>query len=399
LAEPIPVRSRIALVASAVAVTLLIAMAADRLLGLVLPGSPEPIIFPPGAVVRHETTEFEYTARINSHGFRDHEVPPRNTEVYRVAAIGDSYTYGWGVELTESWPKVLEKDLRRAGIDVEVLNIGQPGNTTDRYAVVAERAIKQLSPDLVLIAVLQTDDLYQLMDRPANGGAPSVERLVDYLLPNMSRWLRRIREQRAAQDPEDIRVSWRIIAQRVLSGFSSAERARYERLDAEVRLRFTSGDLNPLIIDLAMKDPRYFEFPTEEHLTLVPALLRSMTADLFRIRELAHQSGADVLVVSVPDGPYVDDHALKAVRRLGFAASRDLLTTSAPDELIARACAQAGVPFVSVTSAMRADRSDVPAYFEMDGHPNSVGHRRFAKHLEAVLKQGGYLGHRSGRED
>ena len=389
--ERVGIGTRLALATGAVFTTLLLVMGVDRLADLALPHRPEPIIFPPNTVVRHETTEFSYTARTNGLGFRDFEVPPADPDVLRIAAIGDSYTYGWGVELTESWPKVLEARLNGSGLAAQVFNLGQPGTTTDRYAEIAERAIAQLHPDVILVAVLQTDDLYQLMTRPTEDDSTGLERLAERLLPNASRWLQRARERRSARFTEDIRSAWRDISKRVLSELSPPELARYAALDAEVRQRFVSGNLNPSTVYLAISDPDYFEFPTAKQQQLVPDLVRSMASDFSRIRDAAVRSGAEVVVVAVPDGPYIDERALGAVRRLGFEASRDLLTTSVPDDLIARACAEAGIPFVSVTSAMRANPSETPAYFEFDGHPNGVGHARFAERLRVALTDGGYL--------
>jgi len=50
--------------------------------------------------------------RVNAAGFRDREFPvARAPGVARIACVGDSYTYGWGVELDASYPKQLERRL------------------------------------------------------------------------------------------------------------------------------------------------------------------------------------------------------------------------------------------------------------------------------------------------
>jgi hypothetical protein len=139
----------------------------DRALGLVLrrsPSAPAPagLLFPPHTQARSVTPEFDYTASINALGFRDREFPVAKGQAYRILAIGDSYTYGWGVADDEPWPKVLERDLRRLDPRVEVANLGAPGASPTQYAETAERAIPLLRPDLVIVCVLQGNDFGQM---------------------------------------------------------------------------------------------------------------------------------------------------------------------------------------------------------------------------------------------
>src|SRR5687768_4891777 len=155
-------RWEIVLVILGTAIGVVLAFSLDRAVAILHPPAPEPIVFQPNVTVTHKTVEFQYTAAINGHGFRGADVAREHPGVFRIVAFGDSYTYGWGVELEDSWPIVLEGLLRKAGHPVEVLNLGSPGSTTSRYAEAAGRAMEQLLPDLVLVAILQTDDLDQL---------------------------------------------------------------------------------------------------------------------------------------------------------------------------------------------------------------------------------------------
>src|SRR5947209_20240288 len=49
---------------------------------------------------------------INSDGFRDREFSPaKPAGTQRIVCVGDSYTYGWGVDVRDSYPKQLERAL------------------------------------------------------------------------------------------------------------------------------------------------------------------------------------------------------------------------------------------------------------------------------------------------
>jgi acyl-CoA thioesterase I len=48
----------------------------------------------------------------------------------RIVALGDSLTAGYGLDAEDSFPAVLEAELRARGHDVEVVNAGVSGDTT-----------------------------------------------------------------------------------------------------------------------------------------------------------------------------------------------------------------------------------------------------------------------------
>lgn len=94
------------------------------------------------------------TYRINSAGMRDYEYPlVKGNGFSRIVCLGDSVTFGAGVELNQTYSKVLEKLLnaKNYGIRYEVLNFGVSGYNTAQEAVVLKRKALQYRPDLVLV--------------------------------------------------------------------------------------------------------------------------------------------------------------------------------------------------------------------------------------------------------
>ena len=93
-----------------------------------------------------------YSFTTNSQGFRGPEIqvakPPG---LFRILAVGDSYTWGDGVEDDAVWVRRLEDRLRRCG-PVEVVNAGFVGRNTVGEADWLEQKGMALSPDLVLLA-------------------------------------------------------------------------------------------------------------------------------------------------------------------------------------------------------------------------------------------------------
>ena len=96
----------------------------------------------------------------NRYGLRDHDFElAKAPGEFRVVAIGDSFTFGVGVQLDDCWTEVLERGLReRLGRPVEVINAGfasgyHPGGY-ERWIV--DDGIK-LQPDVVAIGLCLND--------------------------------------------------------------------------------------------------------------------------------------------------------------------------------------------------------------------------------------------------
>ncbi len=74
-----------------------------------------------------ESQEFTIAMVINSRRLRDREHRlAKPTGTYRVLALGDSFTFGWGVDVEETWWAEMERLIARRIVPrpVEVINLG-----------------------------------------------------------------------------------------------------------------------------------------------------------------------------------------------------------------------------------------------------------------------------------
>lgn len=124
----------------------------------------------PGARVQHRTPEFDVAVRINGQGFRaDREYsegPSPGT--LRIVGLGDSFAFGQGVEVEESYLAILE---RRLG-DAEVINLGVPGYGVDQQLLVLESRGLRYHPDLVLLGLHTPDVFRNVNDRHGEYAKP-----------------------------------------------------------------------------------------------------------------------------------------------------------------------------------------------------------------------------------
>jgi lysophospholipase L1-like esterase len=95
----------------------------------------------------------------NSLGLRDDEIEAKNEGRTRILALGDSFTWGWGVGQGEEWISVVDRVLdEKAGRDgVECINAGVNGYGTENELELLRSIGPQLSPDLVLVGFFPND--------------------------------------------------------------------------------------------------------------------------------------------------------------------------------------------------------------------------------------------------
>lgn len=102
---------------------------------------------------------------INSDGLRDREfVIPKPDNTYRILVLGDSFTWGVGLDVEETIPKLLERRLSESSEigNFEVINAAIPGyNTIEEFLLLREKGLKY-KPDIVLL-IYNLNDIEYLM--------------------------------------------------------------------------------------------------------------------------------------------------------------------------------------------------------------------------------------------
>ncbi len=85
----------------------------------------------------------------NSAGYREREfTPSKRPGVYRIAVVGDSFTYGNGVRQEDRYSDLLQPELPS---HFEVLNFGVAGANTPEHRHLVQRLLKEDQPDFILL--------------------------------------------------------------------------------------------------------------------------------------------------------------------------------------------------------------------------------------------------------
>ena len=87
--------------------------------------------------------------RNNTFGFRERQFDSAKAPgVYRVAVVGDSFTFGNGIRQQDRYSDLVQSRLPS---HFEVLNFGIPGANTPEHRVMVQRLVRDVHPDFILL--------------------------------------------------------------------------------------------------------------------------------------------------------------------------------------------------------------------------------------------------------
>jgi lysophospholipase L1-like esterase len=101
---------------------------------------------------------YAYFMPSNSQNLQDYLTPPKSPGSFRIAVIGDSFTFGPHMQFEDTFPKRLQRllNLNAGKRRIEVINRGVCGDST-RTEVYRTKAALELSPDLIILEITLND--------------------------------------------------------------------------------------------------------------------------------------------------------------------------------------------------------------------------------------------------
>lgn len=312
--------------------------------------------------------EFETQVHTNGLGMRDVESNRPQSGRTRILVMGDSYTFGHGVEGKESFPKRLESLLNEGnpGRVVEVLNGGVPGYSTVQEVRLLRRLLPKIQPDIVIIAFysgndLEFNDLSITFDQSGLG-------LVDG----------EIVERESEPDSHFHRVKM------VLARYSSLYRFITRRIHASPtlgRLAYRTG-LSTQDYQLPFKIEQFSRVPTAR----VEDRWRDTETVLHTFQSLCARQRCIPLIATIPDGvQYDEDLWARFIHEYGLdphAYDPDIVRRRLSD-----VADKLSIGVIDLSSSLANHSRTAPLHHARDGHWNAHGHAVAARGLAEFLKR------------
>jgi lysophospholipase L1-like esterase len=309
---------------------------------------------------------FDVTVTINAQRFRgkrEYAAEP-GPGVARLAVLGDSLAFGWGVGDTETYPAQLEARLAAAGRRVEVINAGFPGTCLGEKLAWYESGVRPFHPRLVLLTLAGDDvdgDLYWRVYTLQDGEAVRVT---------------------PARATAPARTTRGLLA-RLPGSAWLAERSQLFALVRRGLTRALSRE-RTTVLGRQPATPEQVRVFRGEGLSLLRAELRTLIRDTAR-------DGAALAVVFVPfrQSVYGDE---------GWWADELRWKSQAIADAAAVVLASHGVPFLDLTPVLARRARTASALYHQgeETHPTPDGYRAIAEEVAAWVDATGALNAAAG---
>jgi lysophospholipase L1-like esterase len=306
----------------------------------------------PNLEVQRHTREFDVHFRINALGLRGDPMssPLKPAGTLRVLMLGDSFVQGYTVEREDLFVDILERWWKSEGRDVDVINAGTEGYSTDQEALWLAGRGRAFQPDVVLLFPYENDLFWnrELSYPP-------------YPKPRINPDGRP--ELRVLADPGP-KPAWQKCALGSL----------VEALTRPRRLWTPEGG-HPL----PMEDAAFFHDPPE---FMNEALLRTRGA-LENVKDTCTALKARLLVVPIPHKASIQAAAQEALAgHIGVDAAR--WSADQPTETFLALCKELSLETIDSRPGLKGE-----LYFQSDWHFNPAGNRAFAAVLHDELDRRG----------
>jgi hypothetical protein len=339
-------------------------------------------LFAPNTTI-HGTSEkdpdLNYTAKINKYGYRGKDFAmPKPKGLFRIFAVGDSFTAGVGAGENETIPFLIEEDLRPRYSNSEVINAGIGHASPISHLVNLKNIHLKYQPDMVILLFDLTDlwddwhfERMAIFDK--NG---EIVRFDPMFRDGKRDWWITCTYYSAFCRYINTKVIRSIKKMKTL-GLKEYARAVKEGKRAKAVIS-TSKD-NVSDEDVIEYDGLLLMRGREKE-ALIRKHWERTTLYLTKIKELLDEKGIPLVIAMYPQGIYLEGNQWSKGRvTWGFEEGK-VYKDYLPFELMKEFCSRENIPFINTLDDFL--KAPVKKYFyDWDGHMTPAGYRIVAQSI------------------
>lgn len=286
------------------------------------------------------TTEFDVEIRTNEYGFRDDAIGKKNG--FRILVLGDSFTFGYGVERNFLFADLLEHKLQE-----EIINAGVGGFEIIHQLKWFRTAGKSFDADLVIYALYLGNDLSRNSDWQEGHDGSLVNPKKQYPV-RTKKPIKMIQLSRNAI----YRIKYNVIQKKEWMPYSDYLMMTQKQLSHQGKMKYS----------------------------LAKKLLGDLHVEVTK-------SGAEFFVFMLPYKTIVDPDAQKEFQAT-IPNFKELYDLERPAKEMEEFLKNSNIAYFDFVPAMKkyyVAQSNRPLFYYSDGHLTPKGHAFVARQLEPII--------------
>lgn len=309
-----------------------------------------------GRMVSPYGKEYDVPVKINSYGLRGDDFSmAKGKNSHRLLFLGDSFTFGAGVKLEDTYSKKLEALLNKGksgSYRYESINagFGDGGYTTDvQYLYLREKGLK-FKPDTVVVGVFIGNDISDMSK--------------NVWLRNDSNGL-----------PTNITSNYQYVDEKNRLRIHYTNESYYKKYGVFGKIDYILSKKSHLSVFLKNFVIKNTYKPEKIFLQQIPddsmKNINKMKILMAEMKKVSNQNNADFIVVLIPPRAQVWDYEWKRYRNI----YRELGTSrTMPQQLFMDFCESHNITCIDLLPEFQKNASRGGLYFPVDGHWNEGGH-------------------------
>ncbi len=309
--------------------------------------------------VHNKHGSFETTFNTNSSGIRDKEYSLNKPKgIQRIVVIGDSYTWGFGVNDSEIYTERLEAILP----NTEVINLGVTAYSLWQEILYLKREGLKYDPDIVILGLCMNDIVWG-MDHPKISDGEKKNALKKSDQVNIKEYLKKYILHKSSL--------YQFIIDRVYTS---------KRL---VKAMIYLGLRGPLIgfvdLDVALMPA------LRNYSDVVDKMWTVTESELINLKRLTSDKGIRLIVAVNPSPLAIDETRFKQTISQSIFDAKDF-DLDKPYRLLERFAAKNNIEIIIPLNVFRqAHKQGKPLYLERDTHFNPEGHNLFGHKIAEYM--------------
>ena len=306
----------------------------------------------PGAHYRQRNPEFNAEYLINSEGMRDHRTyldREKDSSTTRILLLGDSFSFGHGVNYKDNWVTLLENILQEDNDKLEIVKAGIPAFDTSTEYEYLQELYDSFKPDMVMLGFLP-NDLFTNQSLSEMSGKNSLK--IEQLLKGKTKRAKAV--TRGLQKKSQLHIV--SLSKRLL--------LRIDEIYCSIYRHTSRGE--------------YFEFPLSDHARYQMEITKTL---LKLIHHFCKKRGIELLVISIPQ-------QFQVFYRTTCFQSSDV-NVNLIDEFYGKLAQNQGFNWIPTLAelSLTYQKNGRDLYYRLDGHLTKYGNSVLSKIIAKKIKE------------